>query len=82
MMALLQEAEEAGCDRVWAFRGNMRMVSIIFQPLLYQFRLLDDDFILIWVVPAKRCEAGPEGFFLGVQSELPALSYDRAIGSD
>lgn len=27
MMNLLQEAEEHGCDQVWAFRGKMRMVS-------------------------------------------------------
>lgn len=27
MMGLLAEAEEKGCDKVWAFKGHMRMVS-------------------------------------------------------
>lgn len=28
MMSLLDEAEEKGCEGVWAFKGNMRMVRL------------------------------------------------------
>lgn len=49
MMSLLQEAEEQGCDQVWAFRGKMRMVSSLIHPYRKYAELA--------VVPSKGSQA-------------------------